>query len=148
MNSNDRFGKGTHFAHLNIRSVFGGRKLDMLKCQIRDSQIDVFTLSETWPNPAVPDQTIDVPSYTVIRCDRSWSEPGSSKEFKRGGGLACFIRNNLRFSDTKYAEFNMSCKDLEMQWVEISPRNIRPILLINVYRPPQGNYKTCCDLIS
>ena len=41
-------GKGVHLAHLNVRSVFGGGKLDMLKLQIEHSGIDVFSLSESW----------------------------------------------------------------------------------------------------
>ena len=143
-----KYGKGLHLAHLNVRSVFGGRKLEMLKNQIGNSEINVFTLSETWLNKSILDKIMDIPSYTITRLDRSWAEPGNINTTKRGGGLASYIKNGLNFSDTKYAKLNTSCKDLEMQWLELSPKNMRPILIINIYRPPQGNYKTCCELIS
>ena len=44
-------------------------------------------------------------------------------------------------------EMNVSCKDLEMQWISVTPKNIRPLLIVNVYRPPQGDYKKCCELL-
>ena len=51
------------------------------------------------------------------------------------------------FSETKYCKMNLSCKDLEMQWLSVTPNNVRPILVVNVYRPPQGDYKKCCELL-
>ena len=63
---------------------------------------------------------------------------------KRGGGLACFIKKGLKHSNTEHEELNISTKDLEMQWISISLHNVRPIVLVNVYRPPQGDYKKCC----
>ena len=66
-------GKGLHLAHLNVRSMFGGHKFDVLKNQICNSGVDFFTISETWLNAAIPDKIIEVPNYTVTRLDRSWS---------------------------------------------------------------------------
>ena len=42
---------------------------------------------------------------------------------------------------------NVSSKDLEMQWISLSLDRVRPILVINVYRPPQGNIAKSSQLI-
>ena len=88
-------------------------------------------------------------SYNICRVDRSWnSDKSLSNAPKRGGGLALCIREHIQFSDTKYGMLNLSCKDLEMQWVSLSLKNVRPIIVVNIYRPPQGNLKHCCKLVS
>ena len=148
-NGNDpvRLGKGFHIAHLNVRSLMGGQKLEMLKNQIGESDVDFFTLSETWLTDAIPDGIINLPSYTLCRADRSWNGANNGDAPKRGGGLLCYVKKGLKFSDTNYAHLNISCSDLEMQWVEINLEHVRPIVVVNVYRPPQGDYKKCCELI-
>ena len=42
----------------------------------------------------------------------------------------------------------LGCSDLEMQWVAVSINNVRPITVVNIYRPPQGDYKNACKLIN
>ena len=140
-------GKGLHLAHLNVRSLLGGNKSDMLKKQIADSDFDVLTVSETWLNGAVPDSLIQVPNFCTTRLDRGWAEEGQMHS-KKGGGLVCYIRESLNYSDTKYGELNMSSRDLEMQWLLLSLPKVRPIVIVNVYRPPQGDYKKCCTLLT
>ena len=34
-----------------------------------------------------------------------------------------------------------------MQWILLTFENVRPIVIVNVYRPPQGDYKNCCNTI-
>ena len=136
-----------HLAHLNVRSMTGGHKLDMLKSQIELSGIDVFSLSETWLSEAIPVKVVEIPSFNVCRLDRSWCSNDNSTTPKRGGGLAVYIRKGIQFSDTKFGGLIISGKDLEMQWVSLSLKHVRPVVIVNVYRPPQGNLKACCKLI-
>ena len=49
---------------------------------------------------------------------------------------------------TKFEYLNTSNADLEMQWITIDLDNVRPIIEVNVYRPPQGSYKTASKLIN
>ena len=140
-------GKGLHLAHLNLRSMLEGHKLDVLKSQIARNDIDIFTLSETWLSEAVPNRILEPSSYVISRLDRSWVTKGGNGDIKKGGGLACFIKKGIKHQDTKYGNCNVSCEDLEMQWVAISLCKVRPIIVVNVYRPPQGNYKNCCELM-
>ena len=49
-------------------------------------------------------------------------------------------------SEFRYSHLNQSNKDLEMEWIMLDIKNMRKVLmvLINVYIPPQGSYKTAC----
>ena len=141
-------GKGLHIAHLNVRSMFGGHRFDMLTHQIRTSNIGVFSLSETWLNESVPNNSIEIEGYNCVRADRSWEDQINTTHPKKGGGLACYLRTDIKFSDSKYAHLNKSSKDLEMLWISVSLENVRPIVIVIIYRPPQGSYVKCCDIIS
>ena len=143
-----KYGKGFHIAHLNIRSMMSPNTFDVLKSQIKDSDIDIFTLSETWLDAAIPSNLLELEQYNLVKLDRNWGEPGLGKQIKRGGGLACYIRKGIEHSDTEFIGLNTSNKDIEMQWLSIDLPNVRQIVVVNVYRPPQGSYKICCKTIS
>ena len=83
-------GKGLHIAHLNVRSLLGGHKFDMLKHQIMESGIQVFTLSESWLTEAIPDKVIKVEGFDSIRLDRRWRDGDNENDTapkRRGTGL-------------------------------------------------------------
>ena len=142
--------KGLHIAHMNVRSLLGGHKFDALKHQIRSSGIEVFSVSESWLTEAIPDKSIEIQGYSSVRWDRSWNdlEHGNSQIPKRGGGLMCYVKDEIKYSDTKYKNLNVSCKDLEMLWIKLCLKNVRPIVVVSIYRPPQGSHVKCCELIS
>ena len=119
----------------------------MLKNQIRSSGIQVFTVSESWLTEAIPDGTIGIEGYnSTIRGDR---DGGNSLVPKGGGGLVCYIKEGIKYSETKLRDNNVSCKELEMLWVRLYLDNVRPIVIVNVYyKPPQGSYVKCCELLS
>ena len=88
----NKYGKGLHLAHLKVRSRFGSHKLDILKKQIESSEVDIFTISETWLNSFIPDKIVEIPNYNVVILDRDWKmENNQGAAFKRGGGLAMYI---------------------------------------------------------
>ena len=144
----NNLGKGLHIAHLNVRSLMGGRKFDMVKEQIDKSGIDIFSLSETWLHEGIPNNIIDCQNYNIVRLDRGWNVIDHNNRPKKGGGAACYIRNDIKYSDSKFNKLNKSCKVLEMLWVKIELNQVRPIVVVTVYRPPQGDYKQCCSLIN
>ena len=139
-------GKGLHLAHLNVRSLLGGHSFDVLKHQIENSGLGVFSLSETWLTESTPDKSISMKDYNSVRLDRAWGDP--TQGLKRGGGLACYIKEGINYSDTKYSHLNKACPDVEMLWLSISLANVRPLVIVSIYRPPQGRYKCCCELVN
>ena len=58
-----------------------------------------------------------------------------------------YINNKLFFSEYAYSDFNVSTIDLEAQWVSISQKPNKTILIGNLYRPPQGNATNCINMI-
>ena len=59
-----------------------------------------------------------------------------------------YVKKGITFLESKFSHLNISCQDLEMLWISLTLENVRPIVIITVYRPPQGNYTNCCDKIS
>ena len=143
----DKLPTGLTLAHLNVCSLLRGHKLDLLKKQVIDSGIDVFSVSESWLNDGVVDGLVKIEGYTIYRLDRKWGGNAREGTTKLGGGLACYVKSEMQTSDTKYQHLNCSNRDLEMQWIHIKLINIRPIVVLNIYRPPQGDYKVACETI-
>ena len=129
--------KGMHLAHLNIRSLVN--KWEIFKTQFIESNLHFIGLSETWLNEKIPSDILKLSDeYTLIRNDRNWTEEGANMP-KKGGGVAIYVRNNLKFSETNFKHLNSNSKDIESQWITISLPNSKPLLIGNIYRPPQGN---------
>ena len=122
--------KGFKIVHLNIRSLF--KKIDQLRSILEASDIDVFTLSETWLNPKIDTKLIQINGYIAYRLDRETN--GITK--KRGGGLLTYIKKSydVYVQDSE----NISVKDLEIQWFKIRRHRMKTITLANFYRPPAG----------
>ena len=136
---------GLHFVHLNVRSIQSKGKFENLKIEILKSNAHIITLSETWLSKNIDSKLLHIPGFNFFRVDRNWSENGKST--KKGGGLGIYIKEGIDYNDLKFSDNNMSTSDIEMQWVEIKIRNMRKIILINVYRPPGGTYKSFCESI-
>ena len=106
------------------------------------SGLDVLSISETWLNENVDNGLITIPGYTCIRHDRKWSE---NNQVKKGGGVGCYVKNNIQMSHHDFVNFNISTKDIELHWISLILPNQKKIVIGNVYRPPQGNVKVFCD---
>ena len=136
---------GLHFVHLNVRSITSKGKFENLKNQILESQAHFITISETWLVNKYDSKLINIPGYSFLRWDRNWSSDG--RNIKKGGGLGIYIKSCLDFNENTFNKNNLSNSDIEMQWVEIIIKNMKRIILINVYRPPNGIYKKFCSTI-
>ena len=121
--------KGFKIVRINIRSL--PKKIDQLRVILESSNIDIFTISETWLHNKIDSQLIQIPGYETIRLDRV-----SNSHKKRGGGLNIYARKTL---NTKILKLENSSKDLEIQWIKIVRDHAKNILLANIYRPPTGN---------
>ena len=126
--------KGLKMIHLNIRSLL--KKIDQLRTILEGSNIEIFTLSETWLHSKVDTHMIQIQGYTAYRLDRETMNANLTT--KRGGGLVTYVKNTSLDVYVKDAE-NTSTKDIEIQWFKIKRKNTKTITLANVYRPPNGN---------
>ena len=138
---------GISMVHLNVASILGAHKFEMLRLEVENSPVEVFSASETWLTADVPDGLVKIEGYNMVRADRLWSEDTTSRVPKKGGGLICYVRKGIKINEFRHAAQNQSCKDLEMQWISLEITSMRRIVLVNIYRPPQGDYKKACKLI-
>ena len=140
--------RGLNVADLNVASILGAQKFAMMQQQIESSVLHVFCASETWLTTDVQTELVKVRGFNTARVDRGWSEKTGETVAKKGGGLICYVREGLVMIEHKYSHLNQSTRDLEMQWILLDMKRMRKIVIINIYRPPQGDYKKACKSIS
>ena len=143
MSLNFKTKRGLHFVHLNIRSLLN--KYDQTRQLLHDSNISILGISESWLNQNIDEGILDIPNYSCIRLDRGWSK--NTVSIKKGGGICCYIKNDIIFSDSEFAKHNISNRNMEMQIISINQPHVKKIAFINLYRPPQGNVTMFCDML-
>ena len=124
-------------AHLNVRLLKSRENL--VKDTLLINNIDVLTISETWADKSVSDSNIQIEGYTLFRQDR-----GSKKA---GGGLAIYIKNNLKVTFLNELSF-VTQHDFQLQWIKVQCRSFKTFIICNVYRPPSTPIKHCIDIMS
>ena len=96
--------RGLHFAHLNINSLLP--KIDELRHIARLTNAAVIGISESKLDNSMSTSEIQIEEYDLLCCDRN----------RHGGGVACYIRNNLSYNVQSY-----SPKDIKnMFWIVIT----------------------------
>ena len=78
--------KGCKIAHLNILSLL--KNIDELKLMLKNSSIDILTLSETHLDNNITDGSISIEGFNCVRRDRNRS----------GGGVLVYIRDDIHFT--------------------------------------------------
>ena len=129
--------KGLKIVHLNVRSFF--KKKDTIEHDLLDGEIDIglLGLSETWLKEEIPSNMLNIQNYQLIRLDRQ--QKNSLGHTKAGGGICIFIKNNIAYDDDMFKHLNVSEKSLEVQFVVITGKNAKMIIIANCYRPPNGS---------
>ena len=130
--------------HLNIRSLTN--KINQIRVDLPASGIDVLTVSETWLNHNTEDRLASIDGYQLTRHDRTTKT--SKGTTKRGGGLCIYTNKYINLDPVKFRDSNTSDKTIEMQWVILSRPHTKDILLVNVYRPPEGSVAEAFEVIS
>lgn len=124
--------KGFKIAHFNVRSLWP--KIDSLNLWLSDQNLqDILTISESWLSCNTPRNLLDFPNFEVIRTDR----PAGS----RGGGLVTLLNKSkgIVCDPSKYADCFVMNKNAEIQVLQLKPRNIKKMIVLNCYHPPSGN---------
>ena len=107
--------------HMNIRSLADMRKLDIIKIQLKGSGAHLIGLWERWLREDIPSNMLNIDGYNISRLDRAIkTDKGVGK---RGGGVAVYCREDIKFSDHNFKDFNMSNANIEMQWISLHMDN-------------------------
>ena len=140
--------KGFKVFFWNARSLYN--KLDQLRIVLNDYLPHVFCISETWLKEQIPDGMVSIPDYSFVRLDRLVKNPQGYT--KRGGGVIMYILNGLDYKVMEQPHFTVSDHDLECTTVRINRKCTRPMYIVNLYRPPNGNlerfYKMTSELFA
>ena len=96
--------------NINARSL-NAEKVDELQVIVDDYDIDVACITETWFREYMDDTSLALEGFCLERKDR---------DHRRGGGVACYIRNDIEYNRLRELEDDM----LEVLWIKVMPRRL------------------------
>ena len=111
--------RGLHMIHLNINSALS--KIDELRVVAKKSKAAVIGVTESKLDATVLDGEVNIDGYEVIRSDRN----------RHGGGVACYVRNDISFNIR--SDFSDEIENIVFDM--LLPKT-KPILVGFLYRPP------------
>ncbi|VDI23673.1 Hypothetical predicted protein [Mytilus galloprovincialis] len=103
------------------------QKIEEIRLTLNEKKsLHILGLCETFLNPELGDNLIEVNGYDTIRKDRHETQD------KTGGGVLVYINNLMAYERRKDLEIG----NVESIWLQINFPSTKPILLCSVYRPP------------
>lgn len=109
--------------HINTRSLV--KNFSKLK-EVAYNKYDIITISESWLNEGILDETVALSGYKLFRQDR----------LGRGGGVAVYIKHTIKASPIPYMKANLT----EQLWLSIVFKN-KKIALGTLYSPHVSHYE-------
>lgn len=110
----------------NTRSLVN--KIEDLETVIRENQIDIACITETWLTDNIPNSTIEIRNYSLVRNDRSTG--------KRGGGVCAYIKTSIGFDTID----DLTDPLFESLWLYLRPnrlaRGVSCLVVGIFYHPP------------
>ena len=118
--------RGLKVLHQNIRGLVCHKAgLEELLCRSDLKQAHVIGISETHINRNIRDSEIDIAGFDLLRKDRAKGA---------GGGVAVYVVESL----PNHRRLDLEEDGIECIWIEVWVKNSKPILVGNLYRPPDN----------
>ena len=95
---------------------------------LKQYNIDIFTINETWLNYNITNASLYIPGYHIIRLDRPTSH----------GGIAILVANQYK----SVIENTIISHSIELLHVALELPYSKPINIISVYHPPGSSMLT------
>ena len=111
--------RGLHLIHLNINGILS--KIDELRVIAKKSRTSVIGITESKLDKTVLDEEINIDGYELARSDQQ----------RHGGGVTCYIRNDISFNVR--GDFSSEIENISL---DIFLPKTKPILIGILYRPP------------
>lgn len=102
--------------------------IDEIRSLIKDVNIHVIAVSETWFTPKLNSILVNISGYTLVRHDRL---------MKRGGGVALYVKAGIKFRILSKSRSNAISEYLV---IELNDRVGTKVAFAVVYNPP-ANFK-------
>lgn len=106
-------------------------KKEDIEVFIREKNVDILGLGETWLDETITNDTLAIPGYKIFRSDRNRS----------GGGVLFYYSESLSCES-----ISISAPSIECVWLKLKLRKITCIVG-NVYRPPNSNSQYIDNLL-
>ena len=124
--------------HHNAKSLF--KKHYFYESLNLENSCDIFSVSETWLKPSIPDTLVNLPGFNIIRNDRS------STIKTRAGGAAIYVSSDLHYSvlsqpSTVLAQY---CNSV---WIKLNTHN-QTLIVASIYLPPDSDKNQFTDALS
>lgn len=81
--------KGFKLIILNVRSLLP--KINILRLDLANTNVDVFAINETWLRPTISDGLLKLKDYCLVRSDRTICNLNG--DLKPGGGLGIYFKS-------------------------------------------------------
>lgn len=133
--------KGFKLISLNIRSLLP--KINLLRLDMVNTDVDVFTLNETWLKPTVSDGLLKLKEYGFVRSDRT--TVNQNGDLKAGGGLGIYYK--LDYVCSEIGTLRCCTDDLECFVITLTRSLHFKAIIINFYRPPAGSIQSAIDYL-
>lgn len=121
--------RGLKIMSLNVRSLLP--KIEQIECILNDEAINILSLTESWLKPSQENTLLRINNYKIYRWDR--------KLRKKGGGICIYLNQKIKVNAQIYENLHISNQNIEIAVLQIQQPCTKPIILVSVYRPPQGN---------
>ena len=115
--------------YTNVRSLVNGTKREELELLMRENNIDIIGITETWGRSDIFDSEIEFSGYKLYRKDRSFLNN------KKGGGVALYVKNSLRSVECD----DLNLKQCESVWSKIYINHLDYIIVGVCYRSPEAD---------
>ena len=112
--------------HINVRSIV--TKIDQIRVCLQDSNIDIFSVSETWLQPHLGIKLVELQGFKTFRLDR-----GSHNKRKMGGGLLAYVKTKHAVNCELLGDLDRTSEDIEAQLVLVRRPHCTNIVTCNVY---------------
>lgn len=117
------------FLLANVQSMMN--KLDDLYTVITNNNVGIACIVESWLNPLIHNDIVDIDGYICYRRDR--------EDGRKGRGIACYVHSALQCKLLTAYE----CNDVESLWLlyraNRMPRYLSHIIIGVIYHPPNSN---------
>ena len=121
--------RGFKIGTLNIASLH--KHIDELIVVMEKQPFDILAVNETRLDETIPDSSIQIPGYFVVRNDRN----------RNGGGVCAYVRSSINIR----RRTDLESSSLELLALEVKKPNSKPFLVYCWYRPPHSPVE-CFDI--
>ena len=132
--------------HLNVLSLWPN--INDVRVFLNDNEVSCLFVSEAWLHDLIHNNLISIPGYNMYRQERQTLRANFPNWIKNGGGLAVYVRNDIYVDDSSLANLSVSNQDIKLQCLVLRPPSQKKYNLIDIYRPPSGNFQSFLDTVT